>query len=1177
MSGLLGSKKSQASTTTVASGLTLQSSVQGAAIPIIYGTTRVAQNLGWYGAFTPIFTSSGGGGGGKGGGGGGGGKGGNSGEGSYTYSTAFLGILSEGPINGVNNVYANKNIYTLAEEGLSLFTGAYGQAPWGYLTTNFPTQALGYSGFSYVCCADFSLGTSPQLPNFNYEIAGVYSNQIQQEVQGEQDTIPSDGVYQITVYYSASFTSDVGVTDAEGNVYTKVGSSPGSNQYSVSAGVYQFSVANEGTIVNISYNCSAGPDADPSLVVVDLLTNPHYGIGFPSARVGSFSIFQEYCIATGLLISPAYTAQQQASSYLTDIATATNSNWVWTNGALTLIPYGDQTITANGYTYTAPTSVLGSSLTDDDFMPNQNATGSSSSSNQDPVLLTRTRPADAYNSIKLEWLNRANQYNPAIVEAKDQTLINLYGLRQDASRQFHMFCNGNSALISVQLQLQRQYVRNLYQFQLDQRYLYLDPMDIIPITDSAMGLNAALVRIIEITENDDYTLSISAEQVLDGIGNTPGYTYQINNGFNANYNESPGDANVPVIFEPPIQAAFTGGLEVDIATSGGTLWGGCDIWISADNTTYAFAGSQNGGARQGVLTSILPIGVDPDLTDTLALDLTESRSQLLSGTQADADNFTTLCYVDGEMISYETATLTSAYKYGLTYLRRGVFGTPITSHAINSQFARMDNGIFPYAYDKSKIGTTIYIKILGFNIYDGGQQAITDVDPYTYVIQGPPLPGLIQNFTAQQNGGAVVFGWTDLTDGALMYYDILYGPQGGSVGTATLLTEATRATEMTNASVPPGSWTFYIRGHDIADQFGPASSVDLVVTNENDIISTVVQEVTWFGTLSNLVLHYTGILIPFSLYNASQWGPFSTQGLMAFTPTVSAVAGGSLTLGTLYVKLTYVDNYGESTPSNEASIVLLPTQLLQVTSPATPSPAAGYINAPLGYNVYVGSTSGSETLQNAVFIPFGINWTIPTTGLIAGTAMPTLDTSGWDVFDDFVPFPVSSGSYTAPTVDTGYNANLRVYSTSSDTLGPGQTGTDPALTFQIDTWLTGGSDPNVYDDWTIGYAVLRYLNARLLYSGITDGNVAYITDFTPIIDTAPVVQDGGNIVVAPGGTAITFGEEFHQPPNVVCTVISSTALYGTAVNVTQTGFTAHVWNNSGSDVGGTINWQATGD
>ena len=38
----------------------------------------------------------------------------------------------------------------------------------------------------------------------------------------------------------------------------------------------------------------------------------------------------------------------------------------------------------------------------------------------------------------------------------------------------------------------------------------------------------------------------------------------------------------------------------------------------------------------------------------------------MSGTLADADNFVTLCYCDGELVSYQTATLTALYQYDLT-------------------------------------------------------------------------------------------------------------------------------------------------------------------------------------------------------------------------------------------------------------------------------------------------------------------------------------------------------------------------------------------------------------------------------------------------------------------------------------------------------------------------------
>src|SRR3954447_7458710 len=133
MSGLLSGGKSKTTSPAAVSGLQLQSSTQGLPIQLAFGATLVAPNLIWYGDFVATQQQSSAGSGGKGGvGGGGGGKGGGGGEG-YVYQTAVAMALCEGPIQGVGKVYSNKQVTSLSSLGLSLFTGGYSQAPWGYL------------------------------------------------------------------------------------------------------------------------------------------------------------------------------------------------------------------------------------------------------------------------------------------------------------------------------------------------------------------------------------------------------------------------------------------------------------------------------------------------------------------------------------------------------------------------------------------------------------------------------------------------------------------------------------------------------------------------------------------------------------------------------------------------------------------------------------------------------------------------------------------------------------------------------------------------------------------------------------------------------------------------------------------------------------------------------------
>ena len=120
-------------------------------------------------------------------------------------------------------------------------------------------------------------------------------------------------------------------------------------------------------------------------------------------------------------------------------------------------------------------------------------------------------------------------------------------------------------------------------------------IDIVAISDSYLGLSDQWVRIIEITEQDDGSLVFVAEEYLNGTGNAPAYSFQSNDGFNADYNSAPSNANTPLIFEPPIQISQTGGLEVDIACSGQTNWGGLR-YLGILRQQHLQAGRQSNGS-----------------------------------------------------------------------------------------------------------------------------------------------------------------------------------------------------------------------------------------------------------------------------------------------------------------------------------------------------------------------------------------------------------------------------------------------------------------------------------------------------------------------------------------------------------------------------------------------------
>jgi hypothetical protein len=223
-----------------------------------------------------------------------------------------------------------------------------------------------------------------------------------------------------------------------------------------------------------------------------------------------------------------------------------------------------------------------------------------------------------------------------------------------------------------------------------------------------------------------------------GVGTALPYARQATAGAPLDTLADPGNTNSPILFEPP-SGLTAGDYELWVIATGGADWGGCQIWVSLDGNSYALAGTIYRGGRQGVLTASLPSHADPDAADTLAVDLTMSRGRLLSGTLADANAFVTLCYCDGELLAYQTATLTAAYKYNLTYLRRGVYGTPIGAHSAGASFARFgpnDPSLFKYVYPASFVGQTIHVKLPAFNIFGQAMQGLAGLTATTYSLTG---------------------------------------------------------------------------------------------------------------------------------------------------------------------------------------------------------------------------------------------------------------------------------------------------------------------------------------------------------------------------------------------------------------------------------------------------------
>ena len=644
MSGVFGGGHSVKQSDTKLAGIQIQTSCYGGAVALVYGTDRIAANLIHYLDFKAIPHTKkqkmGKGGGGS------------MSSTTYTYEAMILLAICEG-VASVNRVWKDKSVTSLAGLGFTFFSGSRTQAPWAYLTSKHPAEAVGYAGTAYAAHAAYELDGNASLENHSFEVTG-------------------------------------------------------------------FCVVGGGNL-----------DAHPADIVPHYLSDPLVGAGWDASRLGDLALYRTYCTAAGLWLSPSWSEQGEAKRGLEEIFTATNSEPVWSEGKLKVIPYGDTPLTGNGVTYTPNTTPV-YDLTLDDFL---------AEGDEDPIQVERTSTQDAYNCVPVKFRDRALEYNENTLDDPDPVDVETFGLRKAEAKDLPCIKRAAVALTISRILAQRSvYCRNRYRFRLGWRYCLLEPMDLVTLTAPYLGLDHRPVRLLEIEENEQGDLDVTAEEWPFGVASHTRYTVQSADGQAPDVNADPGDA-AAVLFDVPALYWASEGPEVMIAAAGGPLWGGCEVWVSADGNTYAYAGSITSKARFGVLSAALPAAVvGLDTTNTLAVDLTASGGQLQSVDAQSAADLLDLCWVSGEMLAYQTATLTAASKYNLTRLQRGAYGTAAGGHLVGDKFVRIDDAVFRYPVPASRVGQQLSVKLVSVNIWGGGRQDPSTVPVYTFTPAATTLP-----------------------------------------------------------------------------------------------------------------------------------------------------------------------------------------------------------------------------------------------------------------------------------------------------------------------------------------------------------------------------------------------------------------------------------------------------
>ena len=477
-----------------------------------------------------------------------------------------------------------------------------------------------------------------------------------------------------------------------------------------------------------------GVDVNPADYILYVLNK----VGLGGVKIDGIDNYRQYCKEADLLISTPSdsTDAKTAREIVNEIANITNSYFFWSNDRFKIVPRADRQIGS-----WKPDKTIRYNLTPDDFIPQSGGAC---------ISYSRKDSSEIYNRVSVEFLNRANSYEKEIVNYQDNDDIKEFGVRQASTMKAHyIYTKTRAVKLAEELCRKNKYERVIYTFKLDWAFCRLEPGDLVMLNDPAMGIKNQPAMIDSVTEGTNGVLTFTAISRAKGVYDEAEYDVHNVDRPYIDYNAEAPDTDTPLIIQPPAELT-SNGLELWIGARGkGNLWGGCDVYVSDNNTNYRSAGQIIKTSRIGTLAA------DCTVSDT-TLTIT-SNGDFLSGTKQDAERGNTLCWIDGECFSYETATLLADGSWQLSGCVRGQYNTTAAAHKAGTQFARLDDALLKIDFLPADIGKTIWLKFASFNIFGTGNQDLSQVKAYEYNLQKyyiPPVANLhLYNRYREQSDG----------------------------------------------------------------------------------------------------------------------------------------------------------------------------------------------------------------------------------------------------------------------------------------------------------------------------------------------------------------------------------------------------------------------------------------
>lgn len=450
-----------------------------------------------------------------------------------------------------------------------------------------------------------------------------------------------------------------------------------------------------------------GVDVNPADYIVHVLQS----VG-ADVVIDGIDNFRAYCKAADILIStPPNQKSAKAQQVINDIAEITNSLVFWSTDRLKIVPLADKPI--GDWT---PANQIQYDLTADDFI---------AGSDGQLILYKRKDSSEAYNEATVEFINRANSYEKETVSFEVVADVQRNGLKPASKKTAHyLYTKARAQYYAEQLAMKRLYAKTQYTFRLDWAFCALEVGDLVTLTDKSCQLDHQIVVITSVNEAADGQLELTAEGKPAGTYAPAKYNVHENERPFVDYNQEAPSVNDVAIFQT---VGDVGGNQIFVGVNAPSGWGGCSVWVSDNDQTYQRIGNISQQARMG--RTKYGFAQNGNFCN-----VTINQGVLKSGTHVDAERGNTLCWVNGEALSYENVEVHPDNWFTLQGLVRGQYGTNAINHNADERFVRVDEALFRYPYRKEDIGKTIYLKFTSMNLFGSNEQGLDEVQSYQYTI-----------------------------------------------------------------------------------------------------------------------------------------------------------------------------------------------------------------------------------------------------------------------------------------------------------------------------------------------------------------------------------------------------------------------------------------------------------